>query len=812
MAEGRSIANIPATSSSVVNETTDAPFSVRWIISMWFVSLTLSLTAALLALLSRQWLQSYAAQTSGSAQDRGRVRHSRYMGLVRWRVPEIIQCLPTILHASLGLFFAGLIIALARLNLSVVYLIAAIVGCTAVFYCVATILPIVFPQCPYRTPLTYIAHGAFHTVRNTVRRGREGLRVLRPPCLDGGVDALDRSYINAHPDELDGAAISWIHESTSNPSVKLIAFEAIAGLRVGFKGRIQSRTPIGDELLRAVRNACTQGDVLQLELLVRAYVQIQEYAACGQVVSKGANGCSDRHILSSLEGRGIGICSPHLDAALCCVGFYPAIEVTEKLYDIAASPNRSTLRLHPIIWLKQFTKAHASSSSTLTFLLATEMLNVLTSVDFFDTQQFIAPSDAPTTALTEPTLEMALAMVDYIHRASSREPPSQSGCTAALLAYIQQVACLLDGKVRNIVDLDALEHVRHAVKYGIARESKASFAQSRAHHAAYRDTLLSIASSSYFQKSEFGCVRVLLGSILSELHGMLIDSDAAPAPLPSTLKDRSFGINLFRYILSYNVGCNQASERDVWEIASHLFDEGSPFSFEAFMQMDGIVSLYHIFCSGVQSTSAGPSASQLALSYLSGFLTSQKRLCTLESELLYIHSEENLFPLIVMILYEERHEELLELIAVAPARFTSIAWSQCVIDLLNWTLGEDLCRWPSEKRVFARETIEKLYNMFSGGFCLPDDGFVAEHAFLLSSGLDSTHREACRYVLILACGRCKFTATLISASPRPGASRERVDDVLGSVTKVCCVSIHLFRQYLLFVNRSGSLIRMNTAS
>ncbi|KAF9005272.1 hypothetical protein BDZ89DRAFT_966710, partial [Hymenopellis radicata] len=142
MAEGRPTANITATTpSSVV--VTETPLSVKWIISMWSVSLTLSLPTALLALLGREWLRSYAAPTWGSAQDRGRVRHSRYMGLMRWRVPEIIQCLPVILHVSLALFFAGFIILLARAGVGVVLVsvIAAIVG-SAFLFCV------VAPACP----------------------------------------------------------------------------------------------------------------------------------------------------------------------------------------------------------------------------------------------------------------------------------------------------------------------------------------------------------------------------------------------------------------------------------------------------------------------------------------------------------------------------------------------------------------------------------------------------------------------------------------------------------------------------------------
>ncbi|PBK88552.1 hypothetical protein ARMGADRAFT_937155, partial [Armillaria gallica] len=90
--------------------------SDEWVNSLWFVSLTLSLITALVAVLVKQWLHQYVTIVSdSSARERARIRHLRYAGLQTWQVPMIIGLLPILLHASLALFFAGLAIFLFSL-------------------------------------------------------------------------------------------------------------------------------------------------------------------------------------------------------------------------------------------------------------------------------------------------------------------------------------------------------------------------------------------------------------------------------------------------------------------------------------------------------------------------------------------------------------------------------------------------------------------------------------------------------------------------------------------------------------------------
>ncbi|KDQ07693.1 hypothetical protein BOTBODRAFT_595183 [Botryobasidium botryosum FD-172 SS1] len=78
---------------------------------LWFCSLILSLSATVVIVLAKQWIDDYDDYKNypGSSRERGRVRQSRYTNLQQWHIPTIIESLPTLLLAALGLFLVGLV-------------------------------------------------------------------------------------------------------------------------------------------------------------------------------------------------------------------------------------------------------------------------------------------------------------------------------------------------------------------------------------------------------------------------------------------------------------------------------------------------------------------------------------------------------------------------------------------------------------------------------------------------------------------------------------------------------------------------------
>ncbi|KAK0442876.1 hypothetical protein EV421DRAFT_1710462, partial [Armillaria borealis] len=86
-----------------------------WVNGLWFTSLFLSLTTALVAVLVKQWLHHYVALPSGTPRDRSFTRQFRYTGFEKWHVQVIIGLLPVLMHLALAIFLTGLVIFLQPL-------------------------------------------------------------------------------------------------------------------------------------------------------------------------------------------------------------------------------------------------------------------------------------------------------------------------------------------------------------------------------------------------------------------------------------------------------------------------------------------------------------------------------------------------------------------------------------------------------------------------------------------------------------------------------------------------------------------------
>ncbi|KAJ6592416.1 hypothetical protein B0H19DRAFT_854833, partial [Mycena capillaripes] len=107
---GTSFDSISAADTSFTVARTDL-----WVNGLWFTSLALSLTTALLAVLAKQWLRQYSSFVTGSARERALIRQFRYACFNKWGVQLIIGLLPTGLHLSLFSFLAGLVVFLYAL-------------------------------------------------------------------------------------------------------------------------------------------------------------------------------------------------------------------------------------------------------------------------------------------------------------------------------------------------------------------------------------------------------------------------------------------------------------------------------------------------------------------------------------------------------------------------------------------------------------------------------------------------------------------------------------------------------------------------
>jgi hypothetical protein len=127
-----------------------------WVNALWFLSLVISLTCALLATLLQQWARRYLkiTQPRYSLHKRARIRAFFAEGVEKCLLPWAVETLPTLLHITLFLFFAGLVVFLSNVNITIFKLVLSWVGmCTALYGCI-TLMPIFRHDTPYYTPLS----------------------------------------------------------------------------------------------------------------------------------------------------------------------------------------------------------------------------------------------------------------------------------------------------------------------------------------------------------------------------------------------------------------------------------------------------------------------------------------------------------------------------------------------------------------------------------------------------------------------------------------------------------------------------------
>ncbi|KZP12390.1 hypothetical protein FIBSPDRAFT_158698, partial [Athelia psychrophila] len=193
----------------------------------WFFSLSLGLTCALVATLVQQWARSYlhAVQRRPAPQKKARIRSYLYQGMQQFGMPAVVESIPTLLHASVFLFFAGLVDFLYSINRAVALVILSIVAVGGALYMVITILPIINRQCPYRTPLSqvcwylaqilgvlrYCENGIWRRVDGSMAQGREMLACADLPGRK----------------QRDIEALSWTLDSLTEDSELLPFVEAI---------------------------------------------------------------------------------------------------------------------------------------------------------------------------------------------------------------------------------------------------------------------------------------------------------------------------------------------------------------------------------------------------------------------------------------------------------------------------------------------------------------------------------------------------------------------------------------------------------
>ncbi|KAG5351986.1 hypothetical protein C0989_004281 [Termitomyces sp. Mn162] len=205
---------------------------------LWFLSLSCSLAAALCATLVQQWTRDYLQRInrSNQPQRRGTMRGIMFHGTIKWKMNDVVDNIPSLLHLSLFSFFAGLCIFLYTIDNIPAGVVSVVVAGCLVFYMFATIAPVWDPSAPYETPfstLLWKIKQSLVVILGAVRQPG----TAKPKDLAEAREALALQPANGLSVHKHIQAVSWLYDRTTDDSEleKLVA--AIPGFLKTHDGR-----------------------------------------------------------------------------------------------------------------------------------------------------------------------------------------------------------------------------------------------------------------------------------------------------------------------------------------------------------------------------------------------------------------------------------------------------------------------------------------------------------------------------------------------------------------------------------------------
>ena len=253
----------PSIPSSLSNPTEpfSPPSSGVWVNGLWFLSLVISLTCALLATLAQQWARQYLENAYPvyprylSPHKRARLRAFRRRGVDKLHIPWTMEAVPVLLHLSLFLFFVGLSVFLFGVNHTIFKAVTAWIALCVILYACLTIFPFMYKSSPYSTPLSAPVFFSLTVIGGVIRYlffrlllkfPQIGLSIFMIRRDPRGVQLTDFLYsmsktaeafaFKMHP-EIDYESLGWTLDSLDEDADLEKFFECLPRLCDSKRGR-----------------------------------------------------------------------------------------------------------------------------------------------------------------------------------------------------------------------------------------------------------------------------------------------------------------------------------------------------------------------------------------------------------------------------------------------------------------------------------------------------------------------------------------------------------------------------------------------
>lgn len=763
LSNGSSVNEIPS------SEGLDADFAPAssdiWINGLWFLSLVLSLLIVFLGVLAKQWLHQYDAVTSGPPRTRALIRQARYSGLRKWHVHTLIGILPIVIHISLALFFAGLVILLRSMLLNLAYFVAGIVGAVYLAYFVSNFLPIFYPFCPYRTSLTpklYHLCSLLSLLRVRLaqvpdepptspvmsqKRQRWGSFPwhLRLPQISLSAkpvrwrDAESKAFTNTGG-LMEIEAASWLYTSSFNLTAQQVALEGLAGLQQDYsEGKaIKSTSQALDALNGECERLCSLREhdyattERQLELVLRALIQTQS-----PLIPQNEDEYQQPKLPNGVEefchDNEIG---PQLTTLLTCGWFERpyglSVNVDEFLIN-AVETQASSPQLPAHSWVALLRAAPRSVIGNLNkknpykLKLTRELLTVLFKVgSFAPTEGTPTPTVAKNavTTIHHPSQAMCLAMFDAVciisgtYTGTPTTPPQIVLATINLLLWVGEPTTSADADAVSTANV-VLDYLLQSVQPANSKIKELSTLWTSADRRNVNTTL------SRFLRTDFA---VSCGSVESEpseiwrktlalMEHVFLRADHGRASVLWLEGNPERALHVYLdYMNGNDTGGIPHSNTSPWwqrgglELVLSAMDMGDIAIFKRMLVIDVIPALFNVWSKESQYYARDPTAPAFIKHYLASILPKdalyRKDSAAPEyqsDQTRYIHTPENLYHLSRILLHSDAvHSNENTILKLLSLDPKNLSWIQCLNMLRKWVPEKD--KWENEYAMSANIT------------------------------------------------------------------------------------------------------------
>ncbi|QRV96303.1 hypothetical protein RhiJN_24321 [Ceratobasidium sp. AG-Ba] len=193
--------------------------AARWIHGLWFAALALSLAAALVAMLAKEWLTAFMVSRPRAPHAYALMHHRRLQGLKQWGALHMIDLLPSMLHLSLLLFSIGLAVYLWLLDSGIAIAEMVITVVTIIFYAGTVLLGALYESCPFVTQMSKYMRALFeasHLVQDS-----------RKPESKNPISTND-----GRTTEEELHTLHWLIETARDPVIVDFSLQVLSGLNL----------------------------------------------------------------------------------------------------------------------------------------------------------------------------------------------------------------------------------------------------------------------------------------------------------------------------------------------------------------------------------------------------------------------------------------------------------------------------------------------------------------------------------------------------------------------------------------------------